>query len=172
MPNYDWECRNGHIFERISHHSTHKVKCAECGEFAERIWMAPRSPHRQLQTPIVMWRYADGSLGVAGGADSRTPRGAERVEIRTVGEYRQHARTLNSQLRAKDAKREEAFLSMKEAMEKEQRSRLSYLMGQETDPVARDIYREALERDKGGHRSPSFQEFFSIAMEMDKSNYE
>jgi hypothetical protein len=61
---------------------------------------------------------------------------------------------------------------MKEAMEKEQRSRISYLMGQETDPVARDIYREALERDKGGRRSPSFPEFFSVAMEMDKSNYE
>jgi hypothetical protein len=61
---------------------------------------------------------------------------------------------------------------MKEAMEKEQRSRLSHLMGQESDPIARDIYREALEYNKGGRRSREFQEYFSTVMEMDKSNYE
>lgn len=60
---------------------------------------------------------------------------------------------------------------MKERMEKEQRSRLSYLMGQESDPVAKDIYREALEGNRG-KGSPKFQEYFSTAMEMDKSNYE
>lgn len=172
MPNYDWECENGHVFERISHHRANRVKCAECGKFAERVWMAPRSPHRQLQTPIVMWKYSDGSLGVAGGADSRTPSGAERVEIRTVGEYRQHARTLNAQHRSKEAKREETFLAMKEAMEKKQRSRLSYLMGQESDPVARDIYREALEYGKNSRRSREFQEYFSTVMENDPSNYD
>jgi hypothetical protein len=45
-------------------------------------------------------------------------------------------------------------------------------MGQETDPVARDIYREALEHGKNSRRSREFQEYFSVAMEMDKSNYE
>lgn len=61
---------------------------------------------------------------------------------------------------------------MKEAMEKEQRSRLSHLMGQETDPVARDIYREALEHNKGGRRERDFREYFSAVMENDRSNYE
>ena len=61
---------------------------------------------------------------------------------------------------------------MKEAMEKESRSRISYLMGQESDPVARDIYREALEHGKNSRRSREFQEYFSTAMEMDPSNYE
>lgn len=61
---------------------------------------------------------------------------------------------------------------MKEAMEKKSRSTISYLMGQETDPIARDLYREALEYDKGGRRSKEFQEYFSTVMEMDKSNYE
>lgn len=61
---------------------------------------------------------------------------------------------------------------MKEAMEKEQRSRISHLMGQESDPVARDIYREALEHGKNSRRSREFQEYFSVAMEMDPSNYE
>lgn len=61
---------------------------------------------------------------------------------------------------------------MREAMETERRSRLSHLMGQESDPVAKDIYREALEYDKGGRRSREFQEYFSMVMEMDKSNYD
>jgi len=60
---------------------------------------------------------------------------------------------------------------MREQMEKHQRSDLAWKMGQESDPVARDIYREALERERGG-KSPSFSEYFSVAMEMDKSNYE
>lgn len=61
---------------------------------------------------------------------------------------------------------------MKEAMEKEQRSRLSYLMGQETDPVARDIYREALQHQGTKRGERAFREYFSIAMENDKSNYD
>lgn len=56
-------------------------------------------------------------------------------------------------------------------MEKHQRSNIAWLMGQETDPVAKDIYREALERDRS-KASPSFKEYFSVAMEMDKSNYD
>lgn len=172
MPNYDWECESGHIFERITNYRKKVARCPECGKNSERIWMAPRSPHRQLQTPIVMWRYADGSLGIAGGADSITPPNAERVELRSFGEYQRAAKTLNSQHRGKEQRREEAFLAMKERMEHEQRSRLSYLMGQESDPVARDIYREALEHNKGGNRSRGFQEYYSIAMENDKSNYE
>lgn len=172
MPNYDWECENGHVFEKMVPYNRKRVKCPECKAASDRIWMAPRSPHRQLHTPIVMWRYADGSLGIAGGADSRTPPNAERIDIRSVGEYRRYATTLNAQHRSKESKREEAFLAMKEAMEKEQRSRISYLMGQESDPVARDIYREALEYGKNSRRSREFQEYFSTVMENDKSNYD
>ena len=137
---------------------------------AEILWIAPRSPHRQLQTPIVMWKYADGSLGVAGGANSKTPKDAERVEIRSAGEYRKYAKDINKQFRDIEEKREERFQERKEHLERERRSNLAWMMGQETDPVARDLYREALERKS--ESSPSFREFFSVAMEMDRSNYE
>jgi hypothetical protein len=119
-----------------------------------------------------MWRYSDGSLGVAGGADSRTPKNAERVEIRSVGEYRRYAKELNGQLRGKDDHREERYAEAMEKMERHYRSNLAYAMGQETDPVARDIYREALEHAPSRRGAPTFREFFSVAMEMDKSNYE
>lgn len=170
MPVLDYECDNGHLFQASK--GRDREKCPTCGLRSPIIWLSPRSPHRQLQTPIVVWEYPDGTVGVAGGADSRTPLAAHRRELRSVGEYRKFAKTLNSQLAAKDSKREEAFLAMKERMEHEQRSRLSHLMGQESDPVARDIYREALEHNKGGRRPREFQEYFSVAMEMDKSNYD
>ncbi len=168
-PVLDYSCDNGHLFQQTR--GRDREKCPECGLRSPIIWLSPRSPHRQLQTPIVMWEYSDGSLGVAGGADSHTPPAARRIEIRSVGEYHKYARALNSQLRDKEQRREEAFQSIKEQMEKEQRSRLSHLMGQESDPIARDIYREALEGNRGS-RLPTFKEFFSIAMEMDRSNYE
>lgn len=172
MPNYDWECKNEHVFEQITPYDQDSVRCPKCKSKASRVWMAPRSPHRQLQTPIVLWKYADGTLGVAGGADSQTPPNAERVEVRTAGEYRRYSKELNNQLREKEARREEKYRESREAIEHHFRSDLAYKMGQESDPIAREIYREALERHKGGFSSTSFKEFFSVAMENDRSNYE
>ena len=166
----DYECNNGHVFEAEGNKS--RRRCPTCRSVSEIIWLSPRSPHRQLQTPIVMWRYPDGSLGVAGGADSKTPRGAERVEIRSIGEYRKHVKDLNKQFLSKEQLREEKYMEAKENLEREGRSNLAWAMGQESDPVARDIYREALEYNKGGHERLPFSEYFSIAMEMYKSNYE
>lgn len=165
----DYECPNGHVFERARGKDIEI--CPTCKRKAEILWLSPSSPHRQLQTPIVMWRYKDGSLGVAGGADSKTPKEAERVEIHSIGEYRRYAKELNSQLREREDRREERFLEHKEFMEKQRRSNLAWMMGQESDPVARDLYREALERGSS-ERGPTFREFFSTAMEMDRSNYE
>lgn len=172
MARLDYECERGHRFE--ADYGSDHIDCTHpgCDSKAEIIWMSPRSPHRQLQTPIVMWRYEDGSLGVAGGADSRTPKNAERVEIRSIGEYRRYAKEINSQLKGKEDRREERFAEAMENMEKHYRSNLAWAMSQETDPIAKDIYREALERQGGRRRAPNFGEFFSIAMEMDKSNYE
>src|SRR5262245_1070628 len=104
MPLLTYECRKGHQFEKEG--GKDHVTCPICRSTSDILWISPRSPHRQLQTPIVMWRYADGSLGVAGGADSRTPPKAERVEIRSVGEYRKYARELNSQHRSREDQRE------------------------------------------------------------------
>lgn len=169
---HNFECNKGHQFEDYVDWDREVTKCPECKSKAERVWMAPRSPHRQLQTPIVMWRYADGSLGVAGGSDSKTPHNAERVEVRTVGEYRQHAKQLNKQLREKEEIREERYRQGKEAMDKARRSNIYNLMANESDPVARDIYREALDRDKGGHEPLPFSEFYAEVYERDASNRE
>jgi hypothetical protein len=171
MPGFlTYECRkNGHQFEKLSNKD--RTKCPKCGSWADILWISPRSPHAQLRTPIVLWKYADGTIGVAGGADSKTPHNAERLEVRSAIEYRKYAKEINSQLKSKEDRREEGFQRAREAMERELRSNLAYRMGQEDDPVAKDIYREALfnRRPRPGS---SFREFFSIAMENDRSNYD
>lgn len=163
-------CPNDHRFQKVS--SKDRVKCPMCKKMSEILWISDGSSHQQLQTPIVMWRYSDGRLGVAGGADSKTPKNAERVEIRSIGEYRRYANQINSQLKSKEDMREERFAEGKERWEKTRRSNLAWQMGQETDPLAKDIYREALNRGSSGSAAPSFQEFYSIVMENDRSNYE
>src|SRR5262245_22389599 len=132
MPLLTYECNKGHQFDKEG--GRDRVRCPECRSISEILWVAPRSPHRQLQTPIVMWKYADGSLGVAGGADSNTPKNAERVEIRSIGEYRRYAKELNDQLGSTERRREERFQEQKEFLEKQRRSNLVWMMGQENDP--------------------------------------
>lgn len=139
---------------------------------SEILWINEHSSHQQLQTPIVMWRYSDGRLGVAGGVDSKTPKNAERIEIRSRMEYTRYAKEINRQLREKDEIREERFLEAKAKIDHRNRSNLAWAMGQETDPFARDLYHEALRRGDASSISPSFQEFYSVVMENDRSNYE
>ena len=136
------------------------------------IWIKEGSAYQQMQTPIVMWRYADGRLGVAGGVDSKTPKEAERVEIRSLMEYRRHIKELNGQFKEKDERREDRFLEAKSKLDRRNRSNLAWAMGQEKDPFARDLYREALERGNAPTKSPSFMEFYSVVMENDRSNYD
>lgn len=170
MSRLDYECANNHIFE--SNSGRDRERCPTCGSRADIIWLSPSSPHRQLQTPVVFWRYSDGTMGIAASANSRTPKDAERVEARSFGDYRRHTKELNNQLRSKEMRREESFLKQKEQIEKAHRSQLSHMMANESDPAARDIYREALDRGNKSGRPLSFGEFFSMAMEMDKNNHE
>jgi hypothetical protein len=174
MPIHNWECPKGHQFESEGEWNVEKIPCThvECHQKAERIWLAPRSPHRQLATPVVFWRYSDGSVGVAGGTNSKTPPNAERLEVRSLGEVREITKKINERLRSAENRREEGFRKVRESMEHVSRSNLSYMMGQESDPVAKEIYREALERNKGGHEPIPFTEFYSEVAELDASNRE
>lgn len=165
----NYQCNNDHIFE--SEYTEDTKLCPQCNSISDIIWMTNNSPHRQLQTPIVMFEYSDGTLGVAGGHDSKTPSSAERIEIRSIGDYRKYSKRLNSQLLSKERQRDEKFMEAREIMESRSRANLHYLLSQESDPIARDIYKEALSKSSSKSKG-DFREFFSIAMEMDRGNYE
>lgn len=167
MVRLDYECDNGHQFERLDRKAVEHPKCPKCGVRADILWLASESPHRQLRDPIVMFRYADGKLGPAGHRDARTPQGAERIEIRSMGEYRSTMRELNAQSRAGEARKDERFMEHYERQESERRGRLTWLMGQESDPAARQVYREALEQ-RGDPPRADTREWFCEAMEYDR----
>lgn len=172
MPVLNFECEKGHQFE--AEYTSDRIPCQRkrCKSTAEILWVAASSPHRQFQTPIVMWKYADGSLGVAGGANSHTPPNAERIEIRSGMEYRKHVNELNRQRRGVEERREERYQEVLEYQTKQAHSNLNTLMANESDPYARDLYREALARSSGGHQKLPYSDFYSVVMENDRSNYE
>lgn len=143
--------------------NTDVVKCKECGGRAERVWVRERSVHQQFATPIVLWRYTDGTLGVAGRADAKTPKNADRVEIHNLAEYRQHVKELNGQTAGRELAREERYQREVERLMKDADRELSRLLASETDPAARDLLREAMRH--GYERPQAPREWYAEVME-------
>lgn len=162
-PLHSFECPSGHQFEKQVKWNQEQAKCPECGEQAERVYMSRRSPHQQFSQPIVLWRYKDGKLGVAGRADARTPANADRIEINNMGEYRRHMKELNAQHRSQESNQEERYQREVERLMGESNRELNRLLAQETDPAARAILREGIKAQN--ERAPSFREWYSEVME-------
>lgn len=159
----DFECGNGHRTEKVVEGGTDRIRCPQCKKWAPILWLAPRSPHQQFSTPVVFWRYQDGKLGVAGSATARTPKNADRVEARNMAEYRQLTKQLNHQWAGKESRKEEVYREHLERQESERRGRLTWAMGQESDPAAREIYRAALEHKR--EDQVDRREYFSEGIE-------
>lgn len=168
--NCDWECSNGHRFEKITEHTTNKIKCRECGSIAERLWLSPRSPHRQFKDPIVIERFSDGSFGFPGRSDLPTSKGAERVEIRSASDYRRLMSQFNNQERRKFERRFEKDQEFREAAEHVAGQNLTELLRRETDPLARDILKAGIEMRIGDPSNMRFLETYSEVMEFDRRN--
>lgn len=73
-------------------------------------------------------------------------------------------RELNSSLRGRENAKQERYLEHYERQVSERRARLTWLMANESDPAAKDIYREALER-KGDPQKADLREWYSEVME-------
>lgn len=170
MPRHNYTCNKcGAQFESDVRE---RVGCPECGSRrTEILWVSSGSPHRQLHEPIVLHKYVDGGFGVPGHARARTPKGAERIECRTIGEYRAAMKEMNAFERTKAGQRDEKLAKVREAMLSGGRQELTRLLARESDPLARDLLRGALERQDGGS-ARSFGEYFCEAMEYDSSNRE
>lgn len=123
-----------------------------------------RSPHVQFSKPIVFWRYKDGSIGVAASDRSKPPKGADRIECNNRAEYQRYSKELNQQFQGRENKRQEDYMRVYEQQVAERRGKLSWLMANESDPAAREIYREALER-KGDPQKADLREWYSEVME-------
>lgn len=162
-PLHSFECPEGHQFEKQVKWNQEQSKCPECGAQAERVYMSRRSPHQQFSQPIVMWRYQDGKLGVAGRADARTPANADRIEINNMGEYRRYVKELNAQHRSAESRQEERYLEQVEDYLAPGNRELARLAAQESDPMAKAILLEGLKASYD--KSPQFREWYSEVME-------
>ena len=172
MPLHDFECPEGHQFEKIVKWDQMAAKCPECGKRAQQVWLARRSVHRQLSDPIVVHRLADGSYSFPGRSDVPTPKGAERIEMRTMGEYQREFRRINQDFASKASRHDEELHRRHEAILSHARSDLRQMMAQSDDPLVKDLCRHALESYNSDRPDRSGGAIWSEAMERDASNRE
>lgn len=138
-------------------------RCPECRGKGEILWTTGRS-QGFLKEAVLVFRLPDGRYSFPGTNQARTPKGAERLELRSAGEVRAVMREYNAGERSRGAAQEERYLEVAEQQQSARRATLHHLMGRESDPTARDLYREALER---AHYEPSprYLEVYNEAVE-------
>jgi hypothetical protein len=134
-------------------------RCPQCGEPGEILWQIDRGCHSHLKEPVLVFKMPDGSYSFPATNQAKTPQGAERMELTKAGEVRVVLRDYNRMTEAKDRAQEERYMEVAQAQQDERRARLHHLMGQESDPAAKDLYREALERAKY-EEAPRYREFY------------
>ena len=167
---HDHECPNGHQFEKAVRAEQKWAKCPECGRRGERVWLSRTTRH--LKEPIVLFRNRDGSYEFPGHIGKRTPKGAERVEIRTFADYNRVMRQVNDRHYSEKERERERLHRTHEAALAELRKDLAYRMGQENDPLAKDLMREALAQFSSDRPASGFGAIWNEAMEMNGSNRE
>ena len=85
MPVHDYRCSAGHIFEANLRWDIDRTKCQipRCRKAAKRIWL-PRACRAQRFDPVVVFRDKAGTYRFPGRANAPTPKGCERVELKTM----------------------------------------------------------------------------------------
>lgn len=104
MPLYDYKCPNGHIFEAYSRLSEEPIACRECSQPAMITLLSISGVGQQNAQhfdPVVVFRDPDGEYRFPGQSSDPTPRGCERVELRTIAEVRSFEKRMNDSERRK-----------------------------------------------------------------------
>lgn len=172
MPLHDFECPSGHQYDAVVSWDQERSKCPTCGRLGARVWMSRHSSQRQLRDPIVLHKLPDGTYSFPGRSDTPTPEGAERIEMRSIGDYRREMRKVNQTFREKAARHDEALHERHEAFLTAMRSDLRSFAAQTSDPLIKDLCRHVLESYNSDRPQSSFGEIWNDAMERDASNRE
>jgi len=112
-----------------------------------------------MKEAVLVFKMPDGSFSFPGKNTALTPAGAERLELRKVGEVRKVLKEYNKREESKERKKEQTYMVHAQQQQDERRATLHHLMGQETDPTARQLYRHDIERAKY-EEAPKYREFF------------
>lgn len=168
---YDYECRKCQaVFEKFGSSEDKTTKC-KCRGVADRVWLS-KGERRMLERPIVLHKMPDGSFSVPGGDQSKTPPGAETIEIRSMAQYDRVMKQWNGYEKDKAERHFDRVQEAREQVIAGGRQRLADQMAHETDPYRKDLLRAALESKPTAARELPFRPFYAECMEMNSSNRE
>lgn len=172
MPNLDFQCANGHCFERVIRLSEldeltskfgrdQQIPCNQCELMAVRQYTVSSNRDAQLIDTIVVFKDATGHIRVPGANDAATPKGFHRVELRTLGEARAIASHLDREAREEWTVSKSRERQHFDAVSRQNRSEL---FSRISTPFGRDFLRTAIaateaRRSKkydGGYESGSY----------------
>lgn len=167
----DFECKNGHQFEKAVRSGQETTKCEECKGRASIVFL-PR--HRsQLREPIVFYKTADGKFFFSGRHDAPPPHGAvEKIECRTIGEYDKAMGRVNREEGAREERKAERIEQAHSQIKEQHRSKLKTMLANENDNAARDILRHALSEDSTNYERGRSHHVINEALEYYSSNRE
>jgi len=164
MVNHSYECpKCGHQFDKIVEWDQRYVKCEQCPAQAERTWATSRA--RRFREPVVLHKYADGTYGVPGRSDAKTPKGAERIECWNIPDYERALHKMNAAERATAARRHEGGEAMREEQMRAVREEVKHRMRNASSEWEKEMLAITLERSDKTYNPLRFQEFYSEAIE-------
>lgn len=169
MPLHDFHCQPcDHQFDAMIDWRQDEAPCPKCSQPAPLVWLNARQ--RYLKDPIVIFKLHDGTYSFPGTSDAKTPRGAERIEMRSFADYNRQMGRINRHLQADNERREERIQANREHMVNEWRREITQLIANTSDPLAKDIGREALRTYNTARRASMPSYVTSEAMEYYSSN--
>lgn len=90
-----FKCRREHLHELWCRWDEETKECPTCGEPARMIFL-PKGQNAQNFDPVVIFRGPKGKIRFPGRSDAPTPKGYERVELRTSHQVHKFEREMNA----------------------------------------------------------------------------
>ena len=196
MPQFDFECPEGHVTEHFlsKFQETHVCgyeECQEVGTYRPSFWQSSRVQLAQRFSPVVIHRAADGSVRFPGHANAPVPEGFQKVELSTLHDVRKFEAEISKQDSVKSEKFRVARAEFLDGQLKANREAVDRIVAggtwEGTDEQGRIIQRrgmserglkilhqlrEASKQKQAQGRSNANPEFFVEAFSRDASNRE
>lgn len=157
---HDFRCTKcGNISERMVKWDVDSVSCSDCAGKAKRVFL-PRHQNAQNFDPVVIFRGKNGKIRFPGRADSPTPKGFVREELRTSHAVHKFEREMNQRELSRYQNRQERTEKCYEPFHASMRSQLRAQM-RHFSPYGRDFAETAM-RENNNRRRGNFDPGFHI----------
>ena len=168
MPLFDFKCSAKHLFEALAPSDTERIRCRHCKRIAHRVFVSRSTYERLAQpfNPVVVFRKADGSYSIPGDASKPTPKGCERVELRTMTQVRRFENEMTAKESARHEDRREREQQQFEHVQSLGRSLLRQRM-QKFSEQGKDFARYVMEE----HNRTSGERRFDAGCHIDVFSY-